>query len=102
MQNRRKHTRVPMRAQVTCIVDSQTFRGVSRDLSHGGIQVEMPELQTADIVQLMFRIPVSQALVDAIGAVVWTTERRHGIRFNSLGGHSQQSIWKFIEESQLT
>lgn len=87
-----------MRAQVICIVDSQTFRGVSRDLSHGGIQLEVPDLQISNTVQLMFRIPVSQALVDVIGAVVWTTERRQGIQFNSLGGHSQQSIRKFIED----
>jgi hypothetical protein len=74
MQNRRKHARVPMRAQVVCIVDSQTLRGVSRNLSHGRIPVEVPDLQTNDTVQLTFRIPVSQALVDAIGAVVWTAE----------------------------
>lgn len=87
-----------MRAQVICIVDSQTLRGVSRNLSHGGIQVEVRDLQTNDTVQLTFRIPGSQALVDAIGAVVWTAEKRHGIRFNRLDQRGQQSIRKFMED----
>ena len=61
-----------MRAQVVFVVDSQTSRGVSRDLSHGGIRVEVPDLEIHDTVQLTFRIPVFQALVDAVGTVVWT------------------------------
>ena len=88
-----------MRAQVICIRNGQTFRGVSRNLSLGGIQVEVPGLKADSTVQLTFRIPITEALVDAIGAVVWTVERRQGIRFERLGGYSGRSIRKFCAKT---
>ena len=97
LRNRRKQVRVPIKANVICIVDSRTMRGVSRNLSQGGIQVEVPNLKRKDAVQLTFRLPTSHALVDAAGAVVWAVERRYGIRFNYIGEQSQQSIRQFIE-----
>jgi len=98
LQNRRKQVRVSIKAHVICIVNSRTMRGISRNLSHGGMQVEVPDLKMKDAVQLTFRLPISHALVDAVGAVVWAGDRRHGIRFNYIGEHSQQSIRQFIEE----
>ena len=62
------------------------------------MQVEVSDLKTKDAVQLTFRLPISQAIVDAVGTVVWAFEKRHGIRFGSIGAHSQQSIRQFIEE----
>ena len=88
--------RIPIKANVICIVDSRTMRGVSRNLSQGGIQVEVPYLKKKDAVRLTFRLPTSHALVDATGAVVWAIERRYGIRFKYIGEQSQQSIRQFI------
>jgi c-di-GMP-binding flagellar brake protein YcgR len=101
LQNRRKHVRVPMRAQVICIADVQTLRGVTWNLSECGIQVELPELQRKAKVQLTFRLPVSGTIIDALGAVVWRSERRHGIKFQQVGEQSQQSIRDFIGERQI-
>jgi hypothetical protein len=98
LSNRRRHTRVPVRAQVTCVVDGQTMRGVSRNLSQGGILVEVGDLKTKDAVQLAFRLPVSGVVVDAVGSVVWGSQRRRGIRFTSMGEQSQQTIRQFIAE----
>lgn len=69
-----------------------------RNLSQGGMQVEVDDLKTKDAVQLTFRLPVSGVVVDAVGAVVWGSERRRGIRFTSMGKQSQQTIRQFMAE----
>ena len=97
MQNRRKHIRVRIRAQVVCIVDSRTFRGVTFNLSQNGIQVEIPELKRNTNVQLAFRLPDSKVIIDALGVVVWCSARRHGIKFKNMGEQSHDSIRHFIE-----
>jgi c-di-GMP-binding flagellar brake protein YcgR len=87
-----------MRAQVICIVDYRTMRGVSWNLSQGGMQVEVSDLKPKGTVQLSFRLPVSGVAVDAVGAVVWGDEKRHGIQFTYMGEQSQQSILQYIAE----
>jgi hypothetical protein len=89
---------VPIRAQVVCVADRQTFRGVTRDLSERGIQVELPELKKKTKVQLTFRLPVTETMIDVLGAVVWRTNRQHGIKFKYLGGQSHDSVRHFIDE----
>src|SRR5579859_1550102 len=100
MQNRRKHERVPIRAQVICIVDTRTMRGVSRNLSQEGMRVEGADLKRADAVQLTFRLD-AHALVDAAGAVVWAAERQCGIRFTYVGEQSRRSVRRFIAEHRV-
>jgi hypothetical protein len=90
--------RVPIRAQVTCIADTRTFRGVTWNLSESGLQVDLPELKRKAIVHLTFRLPFSETIIDARGAVVWRSERRHGIKFKEMGEQSHESIRHFIEE----
>ena len=48
--------RVSMRAQVICIVDSRTTRGVSWNLSKAGMQVEEANLKPKEVVQLSFSL----------------------------------------------
>jgi c-di-GMP-binding flagellar brake protein YcgR len=98
VENRRRYKRVPMRAHVSCIVDSRTMRGVSWNLSQGGMQVEVSTLKPREAVELSFRLPVSGVAVDAVGAVVWGDEKRRGIQFIYIGAQSQQSILQFIAE----
>ena len=90
--------RVPIRAQVICVVDTHTLRGVTFNLSQSGIQVEVPELKRRTNVRLTFRLPGSQTIIDALGAVVWRLTKRHGIKFKHMGEQSQNSIRRFIEE----
>ena len=98
MQNQREHVRVPIRAQVICIADTQTLRGITWNISHGGIQVEMSGLRKKADVQLTFRLPHSDTIVEARGAVVWVSGKRNGIKFKQVGTQSQDLIRYFLEE----
>jgi DNA-binding transcriptional MocR family regulator len=97
-QDQRAYERVAMRAQVTCIVNSETSRGVSWNLSQAGMQVEVTTLKPKEAIQLSFRLPVSGVAVDAIGSLVWQHNRRHGIRFTRVGPQSRLSILQYIRE----
>ena len=97
-QDQREYERVAMRAQVTCIVDSETSRGVSWNFSQAGIQVEVSTLKPKGAIQLSFRLPASGVAVDAVGSLVWQHNRRHGIRFIHVGPQSRLSILQFVRE----
>ncbi len=96
--NRRKNSRVPIRADVTCTVGSRTARGVTWNLSQGGMQVEVSDLKPKDSVRLSFQLPDSPVVIDVAGTVVWAKEERQGIQFTSVGARSQESILQFITE----
>ncbi len=100
LSNRRRYARVPIQALVICMVDSRTMRGVSRNLSESGMQVEVSGLKPKEVVQLSFRLPVSGIAVDAVGAVIWGDERRHGIQFTHIGAQSRQSILEYTAKRE--
>lgn len=81
LENRRRYTRVPLNTEVTCQIGSRTMRGMSWNLSQGGIQVEASNLTSGETVRVSFRLPVSDAAVEAVGVVVWV--KRIGREFNS-------------------
>ena len=80
------------------MADRKTFRGVTRNLSESGIQVELPELKKKTKVHLTFRLPVSETMIDVFGTVVWCLNRQHGINFQYSAGQSHDSILHFINE----
>jgi CheY-like chemotaxis protein len=96
IENRRKSTRVPIQADVTCSVGSRTMRGVSWNLSQGGMQVEVGDLKPKDVVRLSLQMPVSGGVIEATGVVVWASSSRQGIQFTSVGSPSQNLIRQFI------
>lgn len=96
IENRRKYTRVPIQADVTCSVSSRTLRGTTWNISQGGIQVEVDDLKPNDAVRLSFQLPVSGGVIDATGVVVWGNARRQGIQFTTVSSLSQQLIRQFI------
>ena len=96
--NQRRHTRVPLQTAVICEADSRTMRGMSWNLSQGGIQVEVGNLQPGDTVRLSFRLPWSGVAVDASGVVAWAKEQRQGIQFTKMSPQNQQAIQEFIAE----
>ncbi|MFZ0276049.1 MAG: response regulator [Candidatus Sulfotelmatobacter sp.] len=98
LENRRKSTRVPIQTEVACTVGSRTVRGMSWNLSQGGMQVEVDGLKPKDSVRLSFKLPVSGVVIDAAGFVVWGKESRQGIQFTTVSTQSQQSIRRFMAE----
>jgi CheY-like chemotaxis protein len=100
LENRRKYTRVPLQTEVICTVGSRTIRGITWNLSQGGMQVEASDLQSKDTVRLSFRLPVSGVSIDAMGTVAWADEKRQGIQFTTLSTPAQQSIRKYITEDE--
>jgi len=96
LENRRKHVRVPIQADVSCTVGSRTLRGASWNLSQGGMQVEVAGLKPTDAVRLSFQLPISGEIIDVAGIVAWGNEQRQGIQFTNVGAQSQQSIRQFI------
>ena len=98
LENRRKYIRVPLQTEVICVVGSRTIRGMTWNLSQGGMQVEASNLQPKDTVRLSFRLPVSGVSIDAMGTVAWANEKRQGIQFTTLNSPAQQSIRTYIAE----
>jgi CheY-like chemotaxis protein len=98
VENRRRYIRVPLQTEVTCTVGSRTIRGMTWNLSHGGMQVEVGDLQPKDTVRLSFRLPVSGVSLEAGGTVVWAKEDRQGIQFTTLSAPVQESIRRYIAE----
>ena len=98
LENRRRHTRVPIQTEVTCTVGSRTIRGLTWNLSQGGMQVEAGGLEPKDTVRVSFQLPVSGVLLEAAGTVVWAKETRQGIQFTNVSPKIEQSIRGFISE----
>ena len=98
LENRRKYTRVPLKTEVVCIMGSRTIRGMTWNLSQGGMQLEVNDLQPKEKVRLSFRLPVSGVSVDATGTVAWAGEERQGIQFTVLAEPAQQAIRKYIAD----
>jgi CheY-like chemotaxis protein len=98
LENRRRHTRVSLQTPVTCSGSSRTMQGVTWNVSSGGVQVEIGNLQRGETVKLSFRLPRSGTVVDAIGVVAWTKDQRQGIQFTKTSAQSQQAIQEFIAE----
>lgn len=96
LENRRRSTRVPIQTDVICEVGSRTVRGVTWNLSQGGIQVEAGDLHPGDAVRLSFHLPVSGIAINAAGTVVWANDKRQGIHFTTMSTQNQRSIRDFI------
>ena len=102
IENRRKSVRVPIQAEVACTVGSRTLRGVTWNLSQGGMQVEVGDLKPKDAVRLSFQLPASGVVIDVAGVVAWGNEKRQGIQFTNVNAKIQQSIRQFIAEVERT
>jgi CheY-like chemotaxis protein len=98
LENRRKSTRVPLQTDMTCTVGSRTIRGITWNLSQGGMQVEASELRAKDSVRLSFKLPVTEVSIDAVGVVAWAGEKRQGIQFLTVPESARQAIRSYIAE----
>jgi CheY-like chemotaxis protein len=97
-ENRRRQARVPLQTDVICEVASRSLRGLSWNISRGGVQIEVGSLKSGDMVRLLFRLPTSSARIDAFGVVVWATETRQGIQFTKMSAQNSEAIRQFISD----
>lgn len=97
-ESRRRSIRVPLQTDVECTVNSRQITGVTWNLSQGGIQVDAESLKPGDVTRLRFRLPTTGILIDATGIVVWTGEKRQGVRFEHLSQQNDAAIRDFIAE----
>ena len=97
-ENRRQFVRVPLQTEVTCQVEHQTFRGVSSNISQGGILFEVGRtLLPGTAVRLSFRLPGRELRIDVTGVVARIDERqRAGVRFTHVGSRELQLIRDLI------
>jgi CheY-like chemotaxis protein len=91
---RRRFIRVPLQAEVTCLAGTQQLKGLSWNISQGGMQIEVEGLKIGQNVRLSFRMPSSGTPIDATGSVVWVGENRQGVHFSNVKG--EESIREFI------
>jgi c-di-GMP-binding flagellar brake protein YcgR len=81
-----------------CVTKGKTLRGRTWNLSQGGMQVEVDSLKADESAQLAFTLPRCQAVIDAVGTVVWVKNDRQGIRFTKVTSTIQREIDRFIED----
>jgi len=97
LEQRRRYIRVPLQTEVLFDTGSRQLRGVSWNISMGGLQVEAG-LRRGDVVRVQFSLPVSGAAIDAVGTVVWAAAERQGIQFTRISAESEQSIRQLVAE----
>jgi CheY-like chemotaxis protein len=97
-ENRRRSARVPIQTDVVCTVGAREFHGQSWNLSQGGMQVEVSNLEVGNSVKVSFRLPSSNVQIDALGTVVWTKQARQGIRFTKVTPQNDTGIREYIAQ----
>ena len=93
-ENRRQFVRLSLHTEVVCQVANQTLRGVSSNISQGGILFEVGRsLVPGTTVRLSFRLPGRELRIDVTGVVVRVDEKqRAGVRFTHIGARELQLI----------
>lgn len=97
-ENRRRATRVPMQTEVTCATGPHSVRGITWNLSQGGMQLEVDGLRTGETVRINFQLPSSTIRIDTFGKVVWIRHDRQGIQFTKLTNQIQEEIQRYITQ----
>jgi CheY-like chemotaxis protein len=77
----RRFVRIPFQTNVVGTVGSRELKGMTWNLSEGGIQVDAEHLTPGQDVRLSFRLPSCGTQVDATGIVAWVGQKRQGIKF---------------------
>lgn len=102
MQELRRHPRKPVRTPVTVVVaDGTRLSGHCRDLSVGGMFVEMPaSLPFGTSLRAEMTLPlVGSAALPAI--VRWVTPEGLGLQFGLLGARETHAITALIARSSI-
>ena len=105
-ENRRRFVRIPLHTEVTCQVGDQSFRGMSSNISQGGILFEAGRpLASGTTVRLSFKLPGTSLKIDLTGAVVRVDDKkRAGVRFTHIGAREIELIQELVgsQDSEAT
>lgn len=105
-RNRREWSRHPIRLPVNMVMDGQLMDGLSRNLSMGGMFVELLDTPPSlpidswvdETVTLTFTPPGHTMEIVTEGVVCWNNgERGMGIRFKALGAWAQTALEEILE-----
>jgi len=99
LDNRRRHRRVPLRAKVLVRAGSRTLQGLIWNVSEGGVQLEVSDLQLGAAIEFSFCLPAN-SLVEAAGEVIWTKENRQGIRFTRVAPEGRMAIEELVASAE--
>jgi CheY-like chemotaxis protein len=97
-ENSSRAARVPMKTEVTSATGPRSVRGVTLNLSQGGMQLEIDGLKTGETVRISFQLPSSTIRIDTFGRVVWTKHGKQGIQFTKLTNQNQEEIQRYITQ----
>jgi CheY-like chemotaxis protein len=95
-ENRRRFVRVPLHTEVVCSIDARQLKGVTWNLSQGGMQVDVGPLKAGQVARISFCLPSSGIRIDATASVVWSSEKRQGLKFEHVTSKHEQAIRDFI------
>lgn len=96
-ENRRRFVRVPVQTEIICSADARQLKGVTWNLSQGGMQLDVDgDLKPGQTVRITFRLPSSEVRIDTTATVIWTGEKRQGVRFEHLTSKQETAIRDFI------
>jgi two-component system, chemotaxis family, chemotaxis protein CheY len=99
--NRRQFVRVSLQTEVAYENRGVSMKGMSSNISQGGILFEAPQLRQGDAVRLAFRLPGGQVTVNALGHVVRTDKsQRVGVRFVNMSDAGRAALREFVDRGE--
>jgi hypothetical protein len=88
----RRPTRFDVAIDVSVRVEGRTLEGRSRNLSLGGIAIELGErLPIGTRARLTFRLPGNASPIETDAEVRWSVDRDTGLQF---GGLRAREVWE--------
>ncbi|MGI9102969.1 MAG: PilZ domain-containing protein [Terriglobales bacterium] len=92
----RRHVRIPLVAPVTTVVGKQRLRGMTRDISSGGLNIAAAgEMGVGHHVTVSFQLPQTEAF-RLEGVICWKSKGSFGVAlFNS---HKQTRLRKWTDD----
>jgi two-component system, chemotaxis family, chemotaxis protein CheY len=102
VESQRRITRISLRTEVVCQLESQTIRGTSVNISMDGILFDAGRmLQPGQSTRLSFRLPGQNATINATGTIVRVDDKqRVGVRFTSIDHKDRQRIRELLADDR--
>jgi PilZ domain len=95
----RKHHRVPVSFNVTCVRDdTTTFEGVVKDVSVGGMFIESEHIPVFGSPLTVVAVGLATRELRLPGLVRWAEPRGFGVQFGLLGAYATRAIVDLVKK----